>query len=360
MKSREGLRAQCAPHWLCTVLLALPGFVVADTSHALPVTTAAALQAQRPAILAASGAIAAWEEVSISARTTGLPLVEVTVRVGDHVKKGQLLARFDEAPVLTEIAQARAAVLQAEASAKESAANSDRALALEGKGAMSKTEIQQLTTRASVAEGQLAQAKAARAAVELRLAYTRVIAPDSGVVSTRTAMLGEVPQLGSELFRMIAQDRLEWRAELTSPQLSQVKPGLPVNIELPDGHTLGGRVREISPTVDGATRLGLVYADLDRSDATRVNMYVKGKIELDPRRVVLVPAESIVTRDGRSYAATLDGSRAKLLPVTLGLRGPETIEVLTGLSPGATVLVRGAGFVSDGTQVQVARPELAP
>ena len=340
-------------------LLGSTSSVAADAgAPALPVTTAVAQRVERPALQQASGTIAAFEDISISARVAGLALLDLKVRVGDRVQKGQLLAKFDQAPVLAEVAQADAALLQAKASADEAAANRDRVSALKASGAMSAQDMLQLTTRSAVAQGQLAQAKAARAAAQLRLNYTQVTAPNSGVVSSRTAVVGAVPQLGSELFRLIAQDRLEWRAELSGLQLAKVKPGFAVTLNLPDGHDLRGRVRQIAPTLDPATRLGLVYVDLDHSAAVRANMYAKGAIELDRRTVLLVPAESIVTRDGRSYAVTMVSGRAKLVPVTVGQRLKDETEVLAGLNPGEIVIVRGAGFVSEGTRVHETRAAL--
>ena len=325
----------------------------ADGTPAVPVTAALAQAAVRPAMQEASGVIAPWEEVSISARVAGLPLLRVNVRVGDRVRKGQVLAQFDEAAVGAELAQAEANLQQVQASAEEAAANKERAVMLKSSGAMSAQDILQLTTRAAVAQGQVAQAKAALTAARVRLDYSRVTAPDAGVISSRTALLGSVPQLGSELFRLIAQDRLEWRAELTGPQLAKVKSGLPATITLPDERVVGGRVREVSPALDPNSRLGIAYVDLERSEAARANMYVKGSIELERRSVVLVPTESIVTRDGRAYAVTLSGERAKLMPVTLGLRRPELTEVLSGVEAGQRVIVRGAGFLSDGARVRV-------
>jgi hypothetical protein len=115
-----------------------------------------------------------------------------------------------------------------------------------------------------------------------------------------------------------------------------------------------GRVRQLSPSLDPVTRLGLAYVDLEPSTAVRAGMYVKGDIEIARREVVLAPADSIVTRDGRSYAVTLDGDHAKLVQVTTGQRMPETTEILSGLKAGATMIVQGAGFLSDGTRVRVA------
>jgi len=110
-------------------------------------------KAVRPAILEASGQVVAWEEASVSVSVTGLPVIEVYARVGDHVKKGQLLALLDDSTVRPEVAQAEAAVVRAQAVAQEETANSNRALALKDSGGvLSAQAVLQATTKAAVSE----------------------------------------------------------------------------------------------------------------------------------------------------------------------------------------------------------------
>ena len=362
MNSTKFIQAHC-PLWAPSFVfgVALSGIAApvssADSPTGLPVTTSVAEKAVRPAMLEASGQIVAWEEASVSVRETGLPVVEVYVRVGDHVKKGQLLALLDDSTVRPEVAQAEAAVVRAQAASQEATANSNRALALKDSGGvLSPQAVLQATTKAAMADAELTQAKAALTAVSQRLDHTHITAPDNGVISSRTVALGMVAPSGTEFFRLIRQDRLEWRAEITGPQLAGLKSGLVVHLRLPDGRVSAGRVRQLSPSLDPVTRLGLAYVDLESSPAVRAGMYVKGDIEIGRREVVLAPADSVVTRDGRSYAVTLDGNHAKLVPVTTGQRLPETTEILSGVKAGATLIVQGAGFLTDGTRVRVAGP----
>jgi RND family efflux transporter MFP subunit len=336
---------------LLTASLSLmgPGTLAADGVPAIPVTVGSAQQVVRPELVNASGAIFASDDVSVSARVAGLSLVRLLAHVGDRVQKGQLLAQFDDAPVRTEVAQAEAILAQAKASAQEAEANRDRALELED--AMSKQDILQSTTRFEIAQSQVTHAKAVLAAEQLRLAYTRVIAPEGGAISSRTAMLGAVPAMGSELFRIIAKNHLEWRAELSDAQLLRIKPGQSAHVTLPNGEMVDGRVRESSPALNVSSRLGLVYVDLRPSESVRVNMYVKGTLALSQRPVLLVPSESLVTRDGRTYAVTLQDNQAHFVNVTVGERSPESAEVLTGLNVGQKLIVKGAGFLSEGARV---------
>jgi len=324
---------------------------------ALAVTAGKASIRPLRSVVKASGAIAAWQEGSIGARISGLPVVAVEVNVGDLVKKGQVLARLDDAVVRTELQQAEANLASAQAAARQAAANRDRALALKATGALSDQDILQNTTLAATGDAQVAQARAALEAVRLKLRYTRLVAPDDGVISSRTAALGLISQSGTELFRFIRQGRLEWRAELNASQVTQVRPGQGAGLQLPDGHAVTGRVRQLSPQLSQDTRLALAYVDLDAasvlSSGARAGMYGSGEIRLGVNDAITVPAESVVIRDGRSYVMRLDGSRAQQVPVITGRReGPYT-EILKGLSAGDAVVVRGAGFVSDNDLVHV-------
>ncbi len=320
---------------------------------ALTVTTLRAARVPLAAAIEASGAVAAWQEGSIAARVAGLPLVAVDVNVGDPIKKGQVLARFDDATVRTEVAQAEAALAQAKASALQADANRTRATVLKRTGALSDQDLLQNTTLASTTEAQVNQAKALLEAARLKLNYTSVTAPDDGVISARTATLGMVAQAGGELFRFIRRNRLEWRAELNADQVSRIKPGQSAAVHLPDGRTASGHLRQLAPALTSDTRLVLAYVDLDQPQSARAGMYAGGVIEAAVREVTTVPAESVVVRDGRSYVLRLDGNRARQVAVGIGHRQEKIVEIVTGLDPGDVVIVGGAGFINGGDVVRV-------
>ncbi|MGO9931752.1 MAG: efflux RND transporter periplasmic adaptor subunit [Steroidobacteraceae bacterium] len=319
----------------------------------LTVTTAKAERSVLPAVIEASGAIAAWQEASISARVAGLALVSVDANVGDVIRKGQVLARFDDADVRAEVAKAEANLAQSEANAQQADSYRDRALAVGKSGALSEQSLLQSTTQAAMADAQVAQAKATLVAARLKLAYTAVTAPDNGVVSSRSAVLGVVAQAGTELFRFIRQGRLEWRAELNPAQVSAIKAGLAVNVHLPDGQSATGRVRQLAPTLSSDTRLVLAYVDLDHAASARPGMYASGTIQTAIRDITTVPGESIVIRDGRPYVLRLNGNEVQQLAVEVGVRQGRLAEIISGVAPGDLVVVRGAGFVNDHDIVRV-------
>ncbi len=175
----------------------------------LTVSTAKAQLLQLPQLLAANGDIAAWQEASIGSEANGLRLTEVLVNVGDIVRAGQVLARFSEDTVQADLAQARAAWLEAQATRAEAASNAERARTLANTGALSTQQINQYQTAEQTAKARVAAADAALAAQKLRLKFTQLQAPDDGVISARTATVGAVVANGTELFRMIRKGRLD-------------------------------------------------------------------------------------------------------------------------------------------------------
>lgn len=310
---------------------------------ALTVTSTTPREANWPIVLNASGSVTAWQEASVGAQIGGYQLIEVLVDVGDHVSQGQVLARLDPA-----LLQAEEAVLLA--NHEQAEANHRRALELQSRGSISDQDALQSITLARTTAASLDGKR-------LQLRYTNVVAPDDGTISSRSATLGAVVPTGQELFQLIRQDRLEWRGELTAMQLAQVRIGQEIALQLPDGTTAAATVRQTSPTLNATTRLAIVYADVDQGSNARSGMYAEGRIELEQSAALVVPAQSVIIRDGRSHVPTLaeEGavSTIALRRVTVGRRLGEEIEITEGLDAGERIVVQGAGFLNDGDIVRI-------
>ena len=325
-----------------------------QTRPAMTVTTAQPQRTPVPLRLAANGNVAAWQEAIIGAESNGLRLTDVRVNVGDMVKAGQVLATFSAETVQADVEQVRASLLEAQAHAAEAAANADRARSLQATGALSQQQIQQFTTAEQTAKARVEAAQAALKAQQLRLKYTQVVAPDSGVISARTATVGAVVGAGTELFRMVRKGRLEWRAEVTSTELRRIAAGARVNVTAASGATAEGTVRTIAPTVDPQTRNALVYVDLPQNTDFRAGMFARGEFALGSSDALTVPQEAMVVRDGFSYVFVVgDDQRVQMRKVQTGRRVADRVEVLSGLDATAPVAVRGAGFLNDGDLVRV-------
>lgn len=342
------------------VVMAAPQVSEVTIPQANVSMTISAVPVQRidwPMSIEAAGNVEPWQETVIGAQTSGLRLLELRVNVGDKVTRGQVLARFDAETLHVEEAQLRATLAQADAASAQAEANRQRALQLETSGGISRQEILQYVTQALTAHAQVDAVRAQIAAKHLQLRYATVLAPDDGVISARSATVGSVAANGQELMRLIRQSRLEWRGELRPAQLVQIKVGQHIDLALPNGDTAKAQVRKLAPTFDPRTRLGLLYADIDPKARARAGMYASGRIALGHKPALVVPAVSVVIRDGRSYVFALapnqDTSAVTLNAVVIGRRRGADVEIVSGLDESASVAAQGAGLLNDGDRVRI-------
>ena len=327
--------------------------VVAAVKPALTVTITRPRAADLPITLSANGNIVAWQEASVGAEANGLRLTEVHVNVGDEVKQGQVLAKFAAATIQADVAQARASLAEAVANARESAANGDRARRLQPTGAISAQQINQYLTAEQAGKARVQAARATLHAQQLRMQHTQVIAPDSGLISVRMATVGAVVGTGTELFRMIRQGRLEWRAEVMSEELGRMAPGAMATLTAANGRKIQGKVRMIAPTVDPQTRAALVYVDLPKDSGAKAGMFATGQFELGSSDALTVPQQAVVMRDGFTFVFGMNADRrVAQIKVATGRRLGDRVEITSGVTPDTVIVASGAGFLNDGDLVK--------
>ena len=308
----------------------------------------------------ADGNISAWQEANVGAEMMGR-IESVKVQVGDKVERYQELARFSTSVESADHGQMVAAAAQASATYAEAKAAAERAHKLKDQGFMGEQMLTQYDTQAATAKARMEQANAARDANALRLANGVVRATADGTISRVNAVAGSIVPAGTELFRLIQDGRLEWRAQVTAAEMNRIQPGMKASVSLGDGLHLAGKVRSIAPTVDAQNRTGLVYVDLDPSAYARAGMYVGGQIESGQSTAFLLPQTALVLRDGFSYVMQVDETnRIKQTVVQLGQRQGEQIEILSSLPPQARVVASGAAFLNEGDKVRIATSEEAP
>jgi RND family efflux transporter MFP subunit len=326
---------------------------------ALTVTTVLPQRVDLPSTLAANGNIMAWQEAIVGAEASGLRIAQVLAGVGDHVRKGQVLAVLSADTLRADVAQARANLAEAQAAAAEAANNAARARTLQGTGALSAAQINQYLTTEQTAGARAASMRATLQAQESRLTQTRVLAPDSGIISSRTATVGAITAPGTELFRLIRQGRLEWRAEVTSAELGKLTVGTSALVTAASGARLAGRVRVVGPSVDPQTRSALVYVDLKplpgSAGSACAGMFARGEFDLGAAPALTVPQQAVVVRDGFSYVYRVAADRhVAQVKVRTGRMAGDRIEILQGIAPDTRVVASGAGFLNDGDLVRVA------
>jgi HlyD family secretion protein len=309
--------------------------------------------------LSANGNVAAWQEAIIGAEVNGLKLLEVRVNVGDVVKRGQVLAIFSADTARADVLQVQASLAEAQATAAEAAANALRARSLQDTGAMSTQQINQYITAEQTANARVEAARALVSAAQVRLKNGQLTAPDNGIISARSATVGAVVGAGSELFRMIRQGRLEWRAEVTSSEVARIKPGQTAMVTAASGAQVQGKVRVIAPTVDPVTRNALVYVDLPTSAGIKAGMFAKGEFALGSVQTLTLPQQALVLREGFSYAMRIEPSN-KVTQVKLqtGRRNGDAVEIIQGAKAGERFVASGAAFLADGDTVRVVGAKL--
>ena len=276
------------------------------------------------------------------------------MNVGDVVKRGQVLATFSADTVRGDLLQARASLVEAQATAADATANANRARTLQDTGALSAQQIAQFTTAESTARARVDVAKAQVTNAQIRVNNAQLTAPDSGVISARTATVGSVVGAGTELFRMVRQGRLEWRAEVTSSELTSIKPGQTVAITAATGAVIEGRVRIIAPTVDAQTRNALVYVDVPQNPGVKAGMFAKGEFALGSANALTLPQQALVLRDGFTYAMRLEATnKVSQIKLQTGRRVGDAVEILQGVKAGEKYVASGAAFLTDGDTVRV-------
>ena len=386
-----------------------------DPVASASVTVAVAERAPVRQTIETNGTVEAFDLLSVSPRASGLQIESVLVREGDRVVAGQVLAVLDDSVLQAQLDQARAQVSAAQAQVTQAQAqvaqnraglaeareNADRYESLFAKGAISGEELTSRRTAVATETGTVGSAIAAVESAEAtvrsaqaevdrlntQLAQTEVVAPESGIVASKTATVGDTANAGNPLFEIISGDRLELAVKVPQAQLAQINVGTTAQItSAADANLqLQGQVRSIDPTVDPQTRQATVKIGLPGSDRLRPGMFLKAEIAVGSRQGLVVPADAVLPQpngDFLTYTVSdaVSGPRAggsvdsqpieaqsvkvqpvKAQPVEVGARipaagnEPAKIEIKSGLEENAAVVVEGASYLQDGEFVEVVR-----
>lgn len=348
------------------VPLATANKVIPDTSKPNPTKPAPVAAAPRqlplvrpktenwPERLEASGNVMPWTESRIGTEIGGLRLASVLVGEGDMVKKGQLLARLDTSTVETDLDVATAQRVEAEALLAQAVATLERANRLAPSGGVSRQELTLYETQKHTAEARLNAARAQVKRQQIKMELATVNAPDDGLISSSSAQEGSILQAGAELFRLIRQGRLEWRAEVRGEMLLKLSPGQDVMVKNPQGGEVKGRIRRISPTVDITTRNGLVYVDLPAGTDLKPGLNVTGGINLGKSKALVIPASAILRQGGNALVFRVDAEgKVETSEIKTGRARDDWVEILAGLDEETQIVARDVRGLKDGDLIKL-------
>jgi len=321
---------------------------------ATPVTLVKPKTALWPDQIEATGSIMPWQETKIGGDIGGLRLESVLITVGDTVTKGQVLARLDTAAVEVDLDAANAQLMEAEGTLAQAVATLDRANRLAPSGGLSQQELTRYETQKNTAEARVNAARAQVRRQQLRLKFATIVAPDDGVISASSASEGAIVQSGSELFRLIRQGRLEWRAEVKGETLLRLAIGQQVIVNSPLGSEVKGRVRRLSPTIDVTTGNGLAYVDLPAETNLKAGLTVSGSISLSKREALFLPSSAVVRGENEARVFKIGPeNRLVAVSVSTGRTRGNAVEIVGGLDERSRVVGGDARRLQAGQLVQL-------
>ncbi|MFA1672149.1 efflux RND transporter periplasmic adaptor subunit [Rhizobium mongolense] len=332
------------------------GAAFAQQSSATALTVAVEKPAERlwPETVPASGWLKPWHEAISAAEVGGLRITDVLVDVGSVVTKGQPLARLTDDTVRADLRKEEASLATAKADLSKAATNAERARKMKESGVLSDEKIIEYLSTEQTAIAGVESAEALVESQRIKLSQTTIVAVDDGLITSRSAQLGAVVASGTELFRLVRQQRIEWQAEVSARYRPLIKEGLAATIHRPGDQQMEGMVRLVAPTVSADTGRALVYISLPAGAHPPIGLYATGQIELGAEPALTVPETALVVRDGISYVVAVDGDkRVTRVRVETGRRNGDEVEILSGLDPSAEVVSTGGAFLSDGALVRV-------
>ena len=304
-----------------------------------------------------TGTLVAREEVLVSPEVEGLRIVELLADEGEEVKEGQVLARLDRQTLEIQLAQNAASIAKIEASLVDARNSFDRTRTLQSQGNAAPAALDRSVASLRGLEADLALANAQRRDIELRLSRTELKAQRAGLISRRTAKIGQqATSAGEPLFRIIANGEIELEAEIIETRITQIKRDAKAFVSVSEGKTVNGKVRLVPSEVDKVSRLGKVRIALEKDPSLRIGAFGRGTIEIARSSGVTIPLGALVNSEKGSRVQVVVGDKVETRMVRIGIRSETMVEIVEGLSEGDLVVSRAGSFLRDGDMV---RPVLA-
>jgi len=354
-----------------------------DAAKAAPtaVRTLTVVPAAWPDIYEATGTVRARTSAVISSRVMAY-VREVRVAAGDRVREGQLLVALDSRDLdagyrQAEAAQAEArsavpeadnAIASAQASLNLAQATHKRMKELLDKDSISNQEFDESSARLKLAQAGYAMALARRAQLDSRIAqagqavasaevmrsYAQIAAPFAGMVTAKSVEPGILAAPGAPLLTIEREGAYRLEATVEESKLVLIRTGQPVAVALDGiGRSLEGRVSEIVPAIDATSRSFTVKIDLPAIAQLRSGLFGRARFALGTRQVLAVPAAAVTERGQLASVFVAGEGRARSRFVTLGQRAQDSIEILSGISPGERVVFPAPPGLADGAPVEV-------
>ena len=307
-----------------------------------------------------SGNLMPEREAMIRAQVGG-SVLQTYADQGQAVRAGQTLARIEGGGLQDVYLSARAGVTSASSSADIANRELARSQKLLAAGAIAERDIEQARRASISANAALADARARLSTASKQVGNTNVTTPMSGIVSERPISAGDVVQPGAAMFTVVDPSSMRLEGSVPADALAQVRIGAPVTFTVNGypGRAFTGRVTRVNPTADPATRQVRVFISIPNAEGKLVGgLFANGRLAADSRTGLIAPVGAVDARSNVPSVFRIKAGKVQRVPVTLGLRdeGSETIEIVSGVQAGDTLLLGAAQGITPGTIVKVSAP----
>ncbi|HSY06796.1 MAG TPA: efflux RND transporter periplasmic adaptor subunit [Steroidobacteraceae bacterium] len=304
-----------------------------------------------------TGAIAARYDMPIANDGDTGRIVAVYAEAGDHVKRGQLLAKIDDAVTVQQVNRLEASLEQARAQAALSAAEYRRAQGVEAAGALSAEDIEKRRATALTDAANVKVVAAQLAEAQARLARSRITAPVEGTVLTRHAEVGQIANPGGDaLFRVASGGEVEMRGQIAEQDLAQVKTGEAATVYLTGiDRPFSGEVRLLGAIIDPTSRLGDIRIQLKPDPALRPGAFARAVVAVDKAQRPVLPQTAVMADASGSYVFIIDSAgRVERRAVRVSGTTDTGVIIAAGLAGDERVVATAGGFLREGETVKVA------
>ena len=308
--------------------------------------------------ITASGPLAAKRDQPIGVAGSGGRVVRVLVDAGAWVQAGQVLAVVDRSVQAQEAAQLAAQVEAARANAALAQSNYERAIALQGRGFVSKAEIDSKKATRDAANAQVRVAQAQLAATRAEIGRLNVVAPVSGLVLARSVEVGQIVGPGSgALFRLAEGGQMEMRAQLAQQDLAQVHAGIPATVTpVGSGRSFSGTVWQVAPVIDPQSRLGDVRIAVPFDPALRPGGFAEARITAGTTTAPMLPQSAVLSDEKGNYVYIINGkNEVERREIQIGSVNDNGVTVGSGLSGNEAVVLSAGPFLNPGQKVNPRR-----
>jgi RND family efflux transporter MFP subunit len=311
-------------------------------------------QSQVGRVITASGPLGARRDQPVGIAGQGGRVVKVLVDAGSWVSAGQVLAVVDRSVQAQQAAQQSAAIEAAKANAELAQSDYERALALQGRGFVSKAEIDSKKAARDAANAQVRVAQAQLGATRAQIGQLDVRAPTAGLILSRSVELGQIVSPGSgALFRLAEGGAMEMQAQLAQQDIALMHVGMPAQVT-PVGATqsVAGNVWQVAPVIDPQSRLGQVRIAVAYAPTMRPGGFAEAKITAGTTTAPLLPQSAVLSDDKGNYVYIVGAkNEIERRNITIGTVDERGVTIATGLSGNEAVVLSAGPFLNPGQKV---------